>query len=348
MQYNGTLDVNTIYESIPMMVIPPTAKWTANVTYTGDIPLPPRDGTVYGYGFEFNTVKPLSISAVGMDYRTSDRFTTPTRLQIFSMPGEVVYCNVMLPRDNVVDMHYYKLMITPFILPPGQYFLMIDLKDYNNLLWPEVADRPTHMALDTRINDCFRSTAFGDRFRYVRQVPNGVYGYGNYALEWGNNTVAAHCGNIWCTVVKTISKTTCNTFIGHDMRLLRSDNVVKHTNVGGKYFQLIHPKVISDDSGQNSLIGTGFGDLKIIDFPDVADMYSIEIEFAKLASTSVYINMRFEGIEIFPTYLSPVNQTLCTIKFDYHPIRIGTFDFLVQKLTGSYIQMTKLIVTKIF
>ena len=51
-QFNGSLDVNSIYETIPMMVIPYGAKWTGHITQSNPISEPPRSlGVQNEYGF---------------------------------------------------------------------------------------------------------------------------------------------------------------------------------------------------------------------------------------------------------------------------------------------------------
>ena len=51
-QFNGILDVNSIYETIPMMVIPYGAKWTGHITQSNPISEPPRSlGVQNEYGF---------------------------------------------------------------------------------------------------------------------------------------------------------------------------------------------------------------------------------------------------------------------------------------------------------
>ena len=245
-QFNGGLDINSVYETIPMMVIPYGAKWAGHITQSVPISEPPRSlGVQNEYGFYFTLKKPLQISAVGMDYRTSDGRTTPTRLRIFNDSElKTNHVDIMLPRDRIVDGTYYKRMIRAVVLPPGNYYFLISLMDADNTLRAyQGCIRPRINELDQRIKDIIVPTK-------ANPLLNNMDEYTQYARNLTREMPSLHvggpaamCGNIWCDVIKTISTTTCDTFVGREIRLVRSDNHVKHTNVGGKYYQVVHPKV---------------------------------------------------------------------------------------------------------
>jgi hypothetical protein len=348
-QFNGSLDVNSVYETIPMMVIPYGAKWSGHITQSNPSSEPRSLGVPNEYGFYFKLKKPLTVSAIGMDYRTSDGRTNPTRLRIYN-DSDVKTNNIdiMLPRDRIVDDTYYKQMIRPVVLPPGNYYFLVTLMDADNTLKAyQGCTRPLINELDQRIKDCISpikaNAFFNKNDEYTQYARNSIR-----ELPLLHGGAAALCGNIWCDMVKNVATTTCDTFVGHEIRLLRSDMAVKHTSVGGKYYQTIHPKVTH--TSDLSIIGSGYGDRSIVDIPEPSDMYKVEIEFIHSLPNigNATISFDFDSVLCSPSYTSIIGQTGGKYEFDFHPTKIGVFDFQVKLLIGEYIQMTKLVITKVF
>ena len=72
------------------------------------------------------------------------------------------------------------------------------------------------------------------------------------------------------------------------------------------------------------------------------------IAFTQASNTYVDVLLTFDGIQCTPCYTSISGQEICVIEFEYHPKTTGSFAFMVQTLKGDYIQMTKLVITKVF
>ena len=360
-QFNGILDVNSIYETIPMMVIPYGAKWTGHITQSNPISEPPRSlGVQNEYGFYFILKKPLTVSAVGMDHRTSDGRTNPTRVRIYNDSDlKTNNIDIMLPRDRIVDGTYYKRMIRPVVLPPGNYYFLVSLMDADNTLGVySGCIRPRINELDQRIKDCIIPTKatffFNKADEYTQYARNLIH---DVPIIHGG--AAALCGNIWCDVVKNIATTKCDTFIGHEIRLLRSDNHIMHTSVGGKYYQTVHPKILTTGGNtvirdDQSIIGSGFGDMSIVDIPEPSDVYKVELEFThSLSPDGTYtgnatIVFEFGNQTCSPNYTSIYGGPGGKYEFDFHPTKIGVFNFQARMIKADYIQMTKLVISKIF
>ena len=360
-QFNGSLDVNSIYETIPMMVIPYGAKWTGHITQSNPISEPPRSlGVQNEYGFYFILKKPLTVSAVGMDHRTSDGRTNPTRVRIYNDSDlKTNNIDIMLPRDRIVDGTYYKRMIRPVVLPPGNYYFLVSLMDADNTLGVySGCIRPRINELDQRIKDCIIPTKatffFNKADEYTQYARNSTHD-----MPTIHGGAAALCGNIWCDVVKNIATTKCDTFIGHEIRLLRSDNHIMHTSVGGKYYQTVHPKILTTGGDtvirdDQSIIGSGYGDVSIVDIPEPSDVYKVELEFThSLSPDGTYtgnatIVFEFGNQTCSPNYTSIYGGPGGKYEFDFHPTKIGVFNFQARMVKADYIQMTKLVISKIF
>ena len=353
-QFHVVLGVNTIHETIPMMVIPYGAKWAGHIIQSVPSNAPRSLGVQNEYGFYFTLKKPLTVSAVGMDYRTSDGRTNPTRVRVYN-DSDVKTNNIdiMLPRDRIVDGTYYKRMIRPVVLSPGSYYYLVTLMDADNTLqaYPGCT-RPQINELDQRIKDVIVPTKadalFNKMDEYTQYARNSTLSMPSF-----HGGPAALCGNIWCDVLNTIAITTCDTFIGHEFHLLRSDNHVKHTNVGGKYYQIVHPKINTSSlefGFGTSVVGSGTGDLSIVDIPAPSDVYRVEIEFTHSLPNvgNATITFDFDNQQCSPSYTSILGQTGGNYEFDFHPTKIGAFDFQVMMIKGDYIQMTKMVITKIF
>ena len=79
-------------------------------------------------------------------------------------------------------------------------------------------------------------------------------------------------------------------------------------------------------------------------------MYRVQIEFIHSLSPigNATIAFNFDNQQCNPSYTSILGQTGGNYEFDFHPTKIGAFDFQVMNIKGDYIQMTKLVITKIF
>ena len=258
-----------------------------------------------------------------------------------------------------MDGTYYKRMIRPVVLPPGNYYFLVSLMDADNTLGVySGCIRPRINELDQRIKDCIIPTKatffFNKADEYTQYARNLIH-----EVPIIHGGAAALCGNIWCDVVKNIATTKCDTFIGHEIRLLRSDNHIMHTSVGGKYYQTVHPKILTTGGDtvirdDQSIIGSGYGDVSIVDIPEPSDVYKVELEFThSLSPDGTYtgnatIVFEFGNQTCSPNYTSIYGGPGGKYEFDFHPTKIGVFNFQARMIKADYIQMTKLVISKIF
>lgn len=320
--FSGMLDIKPEYEIIPMMTLPKNAVWV------GDNPSH-ANGTASRFGFRFQPRTSIAVHAVGMDSRTSDGRTNPTRLVIKYRPGkpnEAIVVDVMLHRHVKVG-HDYKMLIPRTVLVPGLYSLTIELFDSNNILRYGIGStRPFLNPLDARLDmewpgydpSTTDPMAFANTPKTisVRTFPLGTVGYADdeeevsvYSILNGG-VVQAYCGNIWCEVIKHPSIIRCG-----QLSLTQSDSTIKHTLTGGKYMQIVHPNLMI---GNQSMIGSGLGNLSFRD-PLVTDRYTVEIILRSPFDASCRLVSR---IGVFPVYSSQeslIANRDHTITWEFHP-----------------------------
>ena len=345
----GPLTLEPEYETVKMLDIPSSARWA------GLLPPGERVVALKSYGHYFVVAKDMRVSGIGLDSRTSDGLLTPCAVRIIQEEKSEFTTIVSTTIDRSAlfsGLDYKKILATPIVLLPGNYYVVFDLFDNNNLLNlkfitnPSVI-RPSLLPLDPRVSTHLASllvVGYGvtTLLQSTVQSAIGMPGTSPSKTQTMGPSIYSYCGFLYVDIMKRDSILSCHR--------VECDEVSGHENLswtGGLYIQS-HTLFLSDTPTvvrytPGSLIDKGYGSLAIRSVRP-GDVYSIE--YSVIASSVCTVDVYISGRRINSNTIDAAKVgVVCTHRFEFTP-SVGTIDIVTD--STSKIGMEEFRVVKVF